>query len=95
MPGIIVMGTSWGGLFALETVLQSLPKGFPLPVAIVQHRMPDSKETLGMILQRYSALPVSEAEDKEHICPGHVYLAPSEYHLLVEKDCFALSLECR
>ena len=93
VPSIIVMGTSWGGLFALETVLQSLPKEFPLPVAIVQHRMRDSEETLAMILKRYTALPVSEAEDKEDICPGHVYLAPSEYHLLVEKDHFALSLD--
>jgi two-component system chemotaxis response regulator CheB len=89
---LVVIGTSLGGLHALETVLKGLPRQFPLPVVIVQHR---SKDTINMaaLLQRYSLLPVREVEDKEEIQPGWVYLAPADYHLLVEAGHFALSLE--
>src|SRR4030095_481948 len=45
------------------------------------------------ILQRHSALPVGEAEDKEVIRAGHVYLSPANYHLLVEEGHFALSTD--
>jgi two-component system chemotaxis response regulator CheB len=89
---LVVIGTSLGGLHALETILRGLPREFPLPVVIVQHR---SKETIDLaaLLQRYSLLPVREVEDKEEIQPGWVYLAPADYHLLVEDGHFALSLE--
>jgi two-component system, chemotaxis family, protein-glutamate methylesterase/glutaminase len=90
---IVVMGASLGGLKALETVLACLPADFPMAVAIVQHRKADIEQMLAMLLEQRCTLPVSEAEDKEEILAGHVYLAPSEYHLLVEKDYFALSLE--
>lgn len=81
---IIVIGTSLGGLQALEILLQGLPKTFPMPVAIVQHRHRGSDETLSLFLQRYCALPLTEVEDKEIIRPGQVYLAPADYHLLIE-----------
>ena len=87
------MGASLGGLRALETVLASLPVGFPLPLVIVQHRKTDAEETLAAILGQQCALPVSEAEDKGEIRPGQVYLAPPDYHLLVEDGNFALSTE--
>lgn len=90
---IIVVGTSLGGLRALGTLLSGLPEDFPLPVAIVQHRSSDLDNTLTPILQRYSALPVGEAEDKEVIRAGHVYLSPANYHLLVEEGNFALSTD--
>ncbi len=82
--GIVVIGTSMGGLRALEAVLSGLPKNFPVPVAIVQHRHRNSDNTLREFLQRQSALPVVEVEDKDLITPGRVYLAPANYHLLVE-----------
>ena len=90
---IVVMGTSLGGLQALQILLPSLPKSFPLPVAIVQHRHRDSKDSLSVFLQDYCALPLTEAEDKEAIAPGRVYLAPPDYHLLIEEGHFALSTE--
>ena len=93
MNRIVVMGASLGGLRALETVLASLPAEFPLPVAIVQHRRSDAEETLAALLRRQCALPVIEAEDKAEIVAGHVYLAPPDYHLLVEDGHFALSTE--
>ncbi len=66
---------------------------FPVPVAIVQHRDKTSDDTLCKPLQSACALPVTDAQDKELILPGHVYLAPADYHLLVDRDGFALSTE--
>lgn len=90
---LVVIGTSLGGLQALQVLLKGLPKSFPASVAIVQHRYQDSDNTLRRLLQLYSALPIIEPEDKELIMPGRVYLAPANYHLLVESDNFALSTE--
>lgn len=90
---LIVIGTSLGGLRALEILLAGLPKSFRLPIAIAQHRHKDSDDTLSTFLQTQCILPLKEAEDKEVIIPGRVYLAPADYHLLVEAGCFALSTE--
>ncbi|PLZ11457.1 chemotaxis protein CheB [Fischerella thermalis] len=81
---IIVIGTSLGGLEALQVILLGLPKTFPVPIAVVQHRHKDSDDTLRVLLQSYTNLVVKEAEDKEEILPGWVYLAPADYHLLIE-----------
>lgn len=91
--GIVVVGTSLGGLRALKTLLGGLPADFQTPVAIVQHRHAGSDDRLSEPLQRRTVLPVAEAEDKEVIVPGHVYLAPANYHLLVEEGSFALSTD--
>lgn len=90
---ILVIGTSLGGLNALKVILAGLPKKLPLAVAIAQHRHKDSDGELVTFLQQHSLLPVVEAEDKQAIVPGQVYLAPADYHLLVEVDHFALSTE--
>jgi two-component system chemotaxis response regulator CheB len=81
-------------LVALEKVLGALPGDLDAAVAVVQHRSArDGSGGLAALLGRYSALPVSDAEDKQQIETGHVYLAPPDYHLLVEADCFALSVD--
>lgn len=82
----IVVGASLGGLHALEILLTGLPKDFPVPVAIAQHRHKASDDSLSIVLQRQSALPITEVEDKDTIMPGRVYLAPPDYHLLVEES---------
>jgi two-component system chemotaxis response regulator CheB len=74
-------------------VLAGLPKGFSAAVAVVQHRHRVSDLSLSNFLQQYSVLPLKEAEDKESVLPGHIYLAPADYHLLVEVGSFALSTE--
>jgi two-component system chemotaxis response regulator CheB len=89
---IVVVGTSYGGLAALQTLLPALAPDFPLPVVVVQHRGKD-RDTLCEFLQRHSVLPLTEPNDKDAIAPGRVYLAPRDYHLLVERDGFALSTE--
>lgn len=90
---LIVIGTSWGGLQAIEILLSGLPKDFPLAIAIAQHRQRNAGDLLCNLLQRHSVLPVLEVEDKVAISPGYVYLAPADYHLLVEPGNFALSIE--
>jgi two-component system chemotaxis response regulator CheB len=91
---LVVMGASWGGLSALERVLGGLPRGFRTPIAVAQHRSADGKsEGLARLLTAYSAIPVIDVEDKQPIEPGYVYLAPPDYHLYVERDSFALSVD--
>ena len=88
------MGTSAGGLYALSFLLEKLPVEFSLPVIIVQHRMNDKQELLEEILQMKCSLPVKQADEKETIVSGVVYLAPPGYHLLIETDrTFSLSVD--
>jgi two-component system chemotaxis response regulator CheB len=89
---IVVVGTSTGGLKALQTLLSGLTADFPLPVVIVQHRG-NSENGLCEFLGQSSNLLVSEPEDKEPVVPGRVYLAPRDYHLLIENGSFALSTD--
>lgn len=90
---IIVVGASIGGLKALQSLLSSLPEDFPVPIVIVQHRGNDAESGLCDFLRRSSLLPVSEPDDKEKIIPGHAYLAPRDYHLLLSDGSFALSTD--
>jgi two-component system chemotaxis response regulator CheB len=88
-----VVGASWGGLAALSTLVGSLPESFDMPMVIVQHRRRDAGSLLAELLQDRSSLGVSEIEHGEPIEPGHVYVAPPDYHLLVEESQFSLSTE--
>ncbi len=91
---MIVIGASLGGLRALSQILGKLPaKNFPLPIATVLHRSKDTDFSLVEVLGRESPLPVREVLDKEPILPGRVYLAPADYHLLVESNHFCLSVD--
>ena len=90
---IVVVGTSIGGLRALQVLLSGLPEGFPLPLIIVQHRGKDSEIGLCDFLGSISRVPVSEPEDKEAIFPGRAYLAPRDYHLLIENGSLVLSTD--
>jgi two-component system, chemotaxis family, protein-glutamate methylesterase/glutaminase len=90
---IVVIGTSLGGLMALETVLGALPARFPVPVVVVQHRNKNSDSTLTGLLRRHTALKVYDAEDKMPLEPGAVYIGPPSYHTLVEDGYVALSCD--
>ena len=90
---IVVVGASQGGLSALTTLLAGLRPDFPLPVVIVQHRGKDSEETFCDFLRTRAGRAIQEARDKEPILPCAIYLAPPDYHLLIETDHFALSLD--
>ncbi|MCD4743445.1 MAG: chemotaxis protein CheB [Desulfobacteraceae bacterium] len=83
---IIVIGVSTGGFKALEVILSKLPEGFNLSVIIVQHRKKDPDDFFIDYMNKKTSLHIKEAEDKESIKPGVGYIAPPEYHLLVEMD---------
>jgi two-component system chemotaxis response regulator CheB len=90
---LLVIGSTSACTHLLPPLLESLPAAFPLPIVAVQHRLLGDGGTLVRFLQRSSALTVVEAEDKQRLQPGCIYLAPADYHLLVEGEHCALSTE--
>jgi two-component system, chemotaxis family, protein-glutamate methylesterase/glutaminase len=90
---LVVVGTSWGGLAALRRLVAGLPDTFLMALAIVQHRHKDSDHLLRTLLQERSALEVCEVEDKMPLEHGRIYVAPPDYHTLVEPGHFSLSTE--
>jgi two-component system, chemotaxis family, protein-glutamate methylesterase/glutaminase len=89
---LVVIGTSAGGLDAVCALLRRLEPGFPLPLLVIQHRSRDS-DGLCDVLQECTALRVQEAVDKEPLEPAHVYLAPPDYHTLVEPGYLTLTVD--
>jgi two-component system chemotaxis response regulator CheB len=82
----IVIGISTGGVGTLKALLGALPADFPLPILIVQHLPHDSGDALAVFLDELCAIHVKEADEQERPTGGTVYLAPANYHLLVETD---------
>lgn len=82
---LIVIGCSMGGMAALEKIFGALPAEFHVPIVVAQHRYRTSGEALPNFLRRHSKLNVVDAIDKQWIHPGNVYLAPANYHLLVDR----------
>ena len=96
MYELICIGASWGGLEAISRVLSDIPDELDQPIVIAQHRHPDSLEgTFAQLLQTQTARVVQDAEDKLAIEPRHVYVAPPNYHLLVERGSLALSVDAQ
>lgn len=94
MPySVVAIGTSWGGLAALTTLLGGLPADFGIPVVVVQHRSNDSERLLSQLLQDATDLRVCEIEDKDELTPGTVHLAPANYHVLIEEGYVSLTVE--
>ncbi len=90
----IVVGASAGGLYAISAIIEHLPVDYSLPVIIVQHRIKDQRTMLEEVLQSKAAIKIKQADEKEKIESGCVYIAPPDYHLLVESDgTFSLSYE--
>ena len=93
MYEIAVIGTSWGGLTAVSTVVEALPSTFALPLVVVQHRSPDAPGLLAELLQGRTRLRVIEVEDKQPVVPGHVFVAPPNYHLLFDRGALSLTTD--
>ncbi|ARA81065.1 chemotaxis protein CheB [Pseudomonas amygdali pv. tabaci str. ATCC 11528] len=87
----IVVGASAGGVEALLKIFRNLRPGFSLPILMVLHLPDDRRSQLAHVFQNRLAIPVKEADDKEDIVPGTLYVAPAGYHVSVESD-FSLSL---
>lgn len=82
---IVVVGASAGGVNALKQLVSELPVGFPASIFIVQHTSPTSPGLMADILESLCALPVTFPRDGEAIQSSHVYVAPPDYHLVLEE----------
>lgn len=85
-PVVVAIGASAGGLDAVGTLLAALPGDFAPAVLVVLHVPPNRPSMLAEIFARRCALPVREVDDKEPLQAGAVYVAPPDYHLLLERE---------
>ncbi|TVP56512.1 MAG: chemotaxis protein CheB [Nodularia sp. (in: Bacteria)] len=83
---IVAIASSAGGLKALTKILSTLPKDFTAAIALVQHLAPQHRSLMSEILTRHTALKVKQAQQGDCLTPGTVYIAPPDYHLLVNSD---------
>ncbi len=84
---LVVIGGSAGSITVITTILAALPVDFRLPIVIVVHRQKNVESELSKLLQpKKNTLNIYEPEDKQSIEFNHIYLAPQNYHLLIEKD---------
>lgn len=92
----IVIGVSSGGMNALKIVASALPANFSTPIIVVQHVSARSDSYWIELLNKKSLLHIKEADEKEKIENGTIYIAPPNYHLLIEKDkTFSLTIDER
>lgn len=91
--GLIVVGASWGGLGALTKLFSGMPAKFNAPIVVVQHRSRHADNLLASLLQDITKLRVIDVEDKEPLEPNSVYIAPANYHLLVEDSHLSLTTD--
>ena len=93
---VIAIGASWGGLRAVSSLLGGLSGDVDATIVLAQHRGRDAhRGVLEELLQKHVQRPVTEPDDKEPLERCHVYVAPADYHLLVENGHFALTTDSR
>jgi two-component system chemotaxis response regulator CheB len=83
---ILLIGGSAGSLEVLFKLLPKLKPNLHFPVILVLHRRSSAESSLSDLLSTKIDAPTKEVEDKDAILPGNAYLAPADYHLLIEKD---------
>jgi two-component system chemotaxis response regulator CheB len=81
----LAIGVSTGGPNALAALLPSLPEDLSIPVLIVQHMPALFTEMLASRLAQRSVLPIGEGVSGRKVEPGHVYIAPGDHHMTVER----------
>lgn len=89
---IVAIGTSTGGPKALQSVIPQIPGNVPAAFLVVQHMPPGFTKSLADRLNSMSEVTVKEAEDGETVRDGHVYIAPGDYHMLVENTGSGLKI---
>ena len=83
---IIIIGCSTGGPKALSDILPRLPGDLPASLLIVQHMHQGFTKSLADRLDSLCEIPVKEAQNGDLLLPGHAFLAPGDYHMIVESD---------
>jgi two-component system chemotaxis response regulator CheB len=95
---IVVIGASAGGVQALQSLFSRLPGDLPAAFFVVLHLSPHAPTRLHQVLAMETAMPVELASDGLAIRQGHVYVATTDRHLLVDKDVMRVTRgpkECR
>lgn len=90
---LVVIGASWGGLAALTKLFSGMPPAFNAPILVVQHRSRNADNLLASLLQDVTKLTVVDVEDKEPLEAGKVFVAPANYHMLVEDGYLSLTTD--
>jgi two-component system chemotaxis response regulator CheB len=94
MIELVVIGGSAGALEALFALVHALPDAFTPPLVITLHLGATQRNLVPELLRTVTRRPVAEAEDKLPLSAGTVYVAPPNYHLLVERTrSLALSID--
>jgi len=88
---IIVMGASTGGLEAFKSIIKDLPPDFNASIFLVWHISPDIRGILPQVLNRVNTIYAAHAYDNEEIKPNRIYVAPPDYHLIIEPGKVRLS----
>lgn len=83
---LIIMAGSAGSLQVILGIISSIGRDLPLSMLIVVHRNVDFESSLEELLSTRTRATIKEVEEKEPIQPGTIYLAPADYHVLIEKD---------
>ncbi|MEN2412407.1 chemotaxis protein CheB [Flavobacterium mesophilum] len=83
---VVIIGGSAGSLNALMQILPELIKLNDFALVIVLHRKSTDDQTLEDLISLKSNIEVKPVEDKVPLLPGFIYIAPSNYHLLFEKE---------
>jgi signal transduction histidine kinase len=90
----IVVGGSAGALEALSTLLADLPDDFTVPIVIVLHLPRHKPSVLPEVVAAKAGRPVREPLDKEPVSGSMIYVAPADYHLLIDREVvFAFSVD--
>lgn len=90
---LVVIGASLGGVRALRIALGPLSPRIPVPVLFVQHRRGGFEDRLPALLEEHIALPIREVESHQDLVPGNLFIAPPDYHVLLDGNRVELSME--
>lgn len=84
--GVIIFGGSAGSIEVIMNIFPFIPANYPFAIVVVLHRKNTVEHHLEDVLSRQAQLPVLEIQDKMQLEPGHIYIAPGDYHLLVDDN---------
>ena len=83
---LLIIGGSAGSLEVILLFLKDLKSNLSFPILLVLHRKSSFDSALTHLISTRTTLPVQEAEEKEQLKAGNIYIAPADYHLLIEKQ---------
>jgi two-component system chemotaxis response regulator CheB len=83
---VLVLAASTGGPQALQEVLATLPKSFPVPILVVQHMPAHATQALVIRLAQHSPLRVREAHTGDTLQPGTALIIPGDYHGVLDEQ---------